>query len=90
VGTRTYVFGEVAHLAALPALDSLSRARLRALLGVVALLLAIAAGERVDTWLRTVAGTMAILFTVNTLDDGTCLLNLNLLLLAVLANVAEL
>jgi hypothetical protein len=66
----TYVLGEVASLVALAALDTLSRARLRALLGVVALLLAVLACVRVESLFRAVACTMTVLLAVHTLDGG--------------------
>ena len=80
----THILGEVAGLVALAALDAFSRARLRALLGVVALLLAILAGVRVDALLGAVAGAVANLLAVDASDLRRSLLTLGLFLLAVL------
>jgi putative effector of murein hydrolase LrgA (UPF0299 family) len=83
-GGSTYILGEVASLVALAALDTLSRARLGALLGRVALLLAVPAGVGVDSLFRTVAGAMTSLVTVDALDGRLGRLMLRSLLLAVL------
>jgi hypothetical protein len=80
----TYILGEVASLVAFAALDTLSGARLRALLGVVALLLAVLAGVGVDALLGTVAGTVTDLLAVDARDLRLVALTLRLLLLAVL------
>jgi hypothetical protein len=80
----------VTGLVALAALNTLSRAGLRTLLGGVTLLLAVPAGVGVDALLVTVAGTVTNLLAVDALDLGCSLLALSLLLLAVLANVAKL
>jgi hypothetical protein len=80
----THILGEMAGLVAFAALDTLSRARLGALLGVVALLLAVLAGVRVDALLRTVASTVTNLLAVDAGDLGLVVLALGLLLLAVL------
>jgi hypothetical protein len=74
----------VASLVALAALDTLSRARLRALLGRVTFLLAVPAGVGIDALFRTVAGTMTGLVAVDALDGRLCRLMLGGLLLAVL------
>jgi hypothetical protein len=74
----------MASFVALAALDTLSRARLGALFGVVALLLAVLAGVRVDALLRTVASTVTDLLAVDAGDLGLVVLALGLLLLAVL------
>lgn len=80
----TYVLGEVAGLIALAALDALSRTRLGALLGVVALLPAILAGIRVDTSLGAVTSAVTLFLAVDALDGGLVRLVLGDLLLAVL------
>jgi hypothetical protein len=80
----THILGKMASLVALAALHTLSRARLGALLGVVALLLAVLAGVRVDALLRTVASTVTDLLAVDAGDLGLVVLALGLLLLAVL------
>jgi len=66
----TYVLGEVAGLVALAALNALSRAGLRAFLGVVALLLAVFAGEWVLALLWAVAGAVTVFLAVDALDSG--------------------
>jgi hypothetical protein len=80
----THVFGEVASLVALAALDALGRTRLRALLGVVALLLAVLAGVGVDALLGTITGTVTDFLAVDTGDLGLVVIALGLLLLAIL------
>jgi hypothetical protein len=80
----THILGEVAGLVALAALDAFSRARLGALLGVVAFLLAVLAGVRIDALLRAVAGAVADLLAVDASDLRRSLLTLGLFLLAVL------
>ena len=86
----TYVLGEMTGLVALAALDTFSRTRFRTLLGVVTLLLAVLAGVGVDALLGTVACAMAVLLAVDTLDLGSSVLALSLLLLAVLTYVTKL
>ena len=89
IDEKTYVFAEVASLIALPALDALGRTRLRALLSVVALLLAVSASVRIDPLLGAVSGTMTFLRAVDTLD-GRCHRNvLRLLLLTMLKCVSD-
>jgi uncharacterized membrane protein YfcA len=83
-GGSIYILGEVTSLIALAALDTLGRARLGALLGRVALLLAVPAGVGVDSLFRTVAGAMTGLVTVDALDGRLGRLMLGSLLLAVL------
>ena len=80
----THILGEVAGLIALAALYTLSGARLGALLGVVALLLAVLARVGVDALLGAVAGTVTNLLAVDARDLGLVALTLRLLLLAVL------
>jgi hypothetical protein len=80
----THVLAEVASLAALAALDALGRTRLRALLGVVALLLTVFAGVRVDALLGTITGTVTDFLAVDAGDLGLVVLALGLLLLAML------
>jgi len=86
----TYILGEVTGLVALAALDTFSRTRFGTLLGVMTLLLAVLAGVWVDALLGTVACAMAVLLAVDTLNLGSSVLTLSLLLLAVLAYVTKL
>lgn len=86
----TYVLGEVAGLVALTALYTFSRTRFGTLLGIVTLLLTVLAGVGVDALLGTVTCTMTVLLAVDTLDLGSSVLALSLLLLAVLAHVTKL
>jgi len=74
----------VTGLVALAALDTLSRARLGALLGVVALLFAVLTGVWVLTLLWAVARTMAVFLAVHALNNRLHVLMLSDLLLAVL------
>jgi hypothetical protein len=64
----TYILGEVTGLVALAALNTFSRARFWALLGVVALLFAVLAGEGIDALLGAVTRAMSDLLAVDTLD----------------------
>lgn len=66
----TYIFGEMASLVALAALNALCRTRLRTLLGIMALLLAVLARKRIEALLGAVAGTVTFLFTVDA-DHGS-------------------
>jgi hypothetical protein len=81
---NTYILGKVAGLVALTALDALGRARLGALLGHVALHLAVLAGVRVDAGLGAVAGAVALFLAVDALNGGLMGLLLGDVLLAVL------
>jgi hypothetical protein len=78
----------VANFVALLAFHALSRTRLSALLRRVAFLFAVAASERVDSFLGTVTGTVTLLVAVDTLNDRLRRYTLNLLLLAVLSKLA--
>jgi hypothetical protein len=60
----------VAGLVALAALDTLGGAGLGALLGVVAFLLAVLAGERVLALLGAIARAVAVFLAVDALDSG--------------------
>lgn len=84
----TYILGEVAGLVALATLDTLSRARLCAVGGLVSLLLAVLAGERVDALLWAIAGAVTSLMAVHTFDAGLDRLVLGHLLLTVLSNMS--
>lgn len=74
----------MASFIALPAFDSLSRTWLGALFGVVALLLTVPAGIRVDTLLRTITRAVTLFSTVNALDSRRNRLLFDLLLFAML------
>lgn len=64
----TYIAREVSNLIALPALHTLSRAGLGAVLGLVAVFLAVLAGKGVVALFGTVTGTVTILLAVDTSD----------------------
>lgn len=66
---NTYILRKMAGLIALAALDALSRARLGALLRIVAFLLAVLAGERVLALFGTIAGAVTVLLAVHALDS---------------------
>jgi hypothetical protein len=76
----------MAGLVALPAFNTLSRARLGTLLGVMTLLLTVLASIRVIALLGAVAGTVAGLFAVHALDRGLVGLVLDSLLRTTLRN----
>lgn len=78
----------MAHLITLLALHSFGRARLRAVLRVVALLLAVAASERVDTLFGAITSTVTFLVAVHALDSWLCRDALALLSLTVLMELA--
>ena len=86
----TYVAREVALLVALAAFDTFGRARLSAVGSLVAFLLAVLAGKRVDTLLRAVAGTMTFLLAIDASNGWGRFLALSHLFLAVLLDVAKL
>ena len=80
----THVLREMSSLVALAALNTLSRAGLRTLLGAVPLQLAVTAGVRILALLGAITSTMTILLAVDTLDDGLVRFVLRSFLLAVL------
>lgn len=74
---------------ALPALNTLSGARLGTLLGVVTFLLAVLAGVGVDALLGTISGAVTLLRTIDTLNCWCHGDMFGLLLLAVLTCVSD-
>lgn len=83
----THVLGEVSGLIALATFNALSRTRLGAVLGSMALLLAVLASEGVDPFLGAVTSSVTNLMTIYALDLGFGL-SFDLLLLAMLPEVS--
>ena len=79
---------EMTHLIALAAFDTLSRARLRALISLVARLFAVAACKRIVASLVAITGTVSFFIAVDTLDNDT--LDLCLILGTATRSMAEL